>query len=203
MPRRRASDSFAISLVRRDPSTFAMMVFSVAAIITFCFGMPLWYQLRHIDTFSHLFSVVLLGVLPVGTTMLAARMLTPSKWQKIEDFTCWDWMLLTLGVIVGQWALFMAISMVVLFLVSAQVMDQVGGAFFYYMVPLSGAGWLAMGVFAAITWWTFHQILPKSAKRLKKNTVLPYAKSLVLAAVPVSLAIYGAVQWLFYHFVPG
>ena len=199
----KTSPSAASPIANHGPATLAMMALSVAGIITYCFGMPLWFYLRDIPAFSHLFSVLLLGVFPVAATMGVSHLLTPKEWKVVSRFTVWDWLALTLAVIVGQWAAFMGVSVVMLFLVPAEVMDQVAGAFFDYMVPLTGASWLAMAVYATVVLWMFHCVLPPARKSSKNEPYWHFARPVVLATLPASFVIYGIVQWLFYHFVPG
>ncbi len=188
---------------KHSTSTFAMMVFSVPAIITYCIGAPFWFYLRGIDAFSHLFSVLLLGVLPVALSMSVARLIMTAQWKQVAKFTLWDWLGLSVAVVLGQWGGFMGVSVVALFVFPASVMDQVAGAFYYYMVPLIGLNWLALFVYAIVVYVVFKQTLLPAQKGALGEPVFRFSKPTVLAVLPVSLIIYGIFQWLFYHFVPG
>ncbi len=191
-----------VALLMRDPKSFAMVVFSIPAIVAYCVCMPIFCAFQGLANFSHGFAALMLGVLPVILTMAVSWVLMAKDWQKLQHFSRWDWLSLAVLITVGHWLLFMGAIFVSIFIFPASVLDQIAGAFYYYMVPLCGIEWVVLACNMAVVMWVYRVMVVPSLHRHAYRPVYWHAKPVVLTVWPASLFIYGAFQFLFYHFVP-
>jgi hypothetical protein len=188
--------------LRHQPRWASMWLYAFPALVSYGIVMPLFCYWHQLNNFSHGMAVLLLGIVPVATSMITASLVTAGNWQRLSHFTRWDWLAIAVMVSVGHWALFMGLVSISLFLLPAAIIDQISGAFFYYMVPLSGIGWVTLLLNFMLALWSYEYLIKPEQKRTVHKLARRYSKLIVLLAWPASFTIYIVFQYLFYHFVP-
>jgi hypothetical protein len=191
------------SMATSNLRSFGMALFALPALLTFCVVMPVFCEWQGLGNFSQGFGVMALGVLPVITFMISAWLLMPKRSRFLADCTVWDWHSITVLVTVGHWVLFMGAMMISLFVLPGAIMDQVAGAFFYYMVPLVGIEWVALALSMMVMQGVYRAVVMPAREYQPSQPIRWYAKPMVLAVWPASFVIYAGFQFVFYHFVPG
>ena len=180
---------------------FMAVLFLPAALGTFALAMPATSVYLHMTQFTHVFTLLLLVVVPVSASVAVSILLQAYILPPLRLLSVWDWGLIAVVVSLGQWAAVMAVVTLGIFVLPAIIMDTIAGAFYYYMVPFIGihaVGLLANMLTAKLLGFTSVQA---HYKRHPSHCHYRLSKWIVLAIVPTAVAIYFAFDFVFYQFI--
>lgn len=187
--------SSGAGVLKRDAGHIVAAGLGVAAAVNYCVLVPGVLTTMGLENFSHFFANLMLALLPVMLTMVVAFLGYRffSKW--VRHCGLWSWVFFAFSVMVVEWAVFMAIILLSLFVFPVTLLDQLAGAMFYYMVPLCGAqSSLVLAAAAAL-------VLQRKCGA-HDNEAPWWLKGAVLAIFPASFAVYWLFNYLLYVFIP-